>query len=494
MKETAAFTAAAEEKERHRAESAAQAQAQREGDDPSDAPLASASSAPTGSRGERTALLWSRRWDLLATAGNWFIFDAVFYANALFSSEVTKAIIPAPADASDAAAVHEYLQQVATSTLLLALCALPGYAGATVVIDWWGRRRLQLFGLQRSQTHSHPPHTHTHTHTHTVTVSQSSLAQRWQAVLTALVVLRCVCDYVGYAGMCLSYLVCSLALRSATSSAPPSAALFYTLYGLSFFFSNMGPNTTTFVIPAELFPTAIRSTCHGISAASGKLGAALGTVLMPAILDASNHSLSTVMAVSALISAAGFLFTAALSRESQHSDIAAVGESAALGPAAAHPGSSSRHTSAPQLQMAALGGLRSSSSSSHSGMRLSIAQRLRGGRGYTSLQALLKAQAEEEEEDTQAEIALDDDDDDRCAGDEDVVRMDDDGEEDEPTARVDQELVHHQPSSIGRARALGAGVERSAAPMPAGRLASPPPPPISTVAAFDDNDDVADAL
>lgn len=36
---------------------------------------------------------------------------------------------------------------------------------------------------------------------------------------------------------------------------------------------NFGPNTTTFVIPGEIFPTRYRSTADGISAASGKLGA-----------------------------------------------------------------------------------------------------------------------------------------------------------------------------------------------------------------------------
>lgn len=50
------------------------------------------------------------------------------------------------------------------------------------------------------------------------------------------------------------------------------------LYGLIFFFSNFGPNTTTFIIPAELFPTRFRSTCHGISGAAGKLGAIVGIV------------------------------------------------------------------------------------------------------------------------------------------------------------------------------------------------------------------------
>ncbi|XP_047321088.1 low affinity inorganic phosphate transporter 4-like [Impatiens glandulifera] len=51
---------------------------------------------------------------------------------------------------------------------------------------------------------------------------------------------------------------------------------FATLYGLTFFFANFGPNSTTFVLPAELFPTRLRSTCHAISAASGKAGAMVG--------------------------------------------------------------------------------------------------------------------------------------------------------------------------------------------------------------------------
>lgn len=38
----------------------------------------------------------------------------------------------------------------------------------------------------------------------------------------------------------------------------------------------VGPNTTTFVLPAELFPTAWKSTAHGFCAASGKAGAIVG--------------------------------------------------------------------------------------------------------------------------------------------------------------------------------------------------------------------------
>lgn len=51
---------------------------------------------------------------------------------------------------------------------------------------------------------------------------------------------------------------------------------FVVIYSLTFFFANFGPNATTFVVPAEIFPARFRSTCHGISSASGKLGAMVG--------------------------------------------------------------------------------------------------------------------------------------------------------------------------------------------------------------------------
>jgi PHS family inorganic phosphate transporter-like MFS transporter len=51
---------------------------------------------------------------------------------------------------------------------------------------------------------------------------------------------------------------------------------FMALYNVAFFFANAGPNTTTFVAPAELFPARLRCTCHGIAAASGRAGAVLG--------------------------------------------------------------------------------------------------------------------------------------------------------------------------------------------------------------------------
>lgn len=41
-----------------------------------------------------------------------------------------------------------------------------------------------------------------------------------------------------------------------------------------------GANTLTFIIPAEIFPTSYRCTCHGISAAAGKVGSIIALLLV----------------------------------------------------------------------------------------------------------------------------------------------------------------------------------------------------------------------
>jgi PHS family inorganic phosphate transporter-like MFS transporter len=51
------------------------------------------------------------------------------------------------------------------------------------------------------------------------------------------------------------------------------------LYIIGQFLFNAGPNTTTFIVPGECFPTRYRSTGHGISAAMGKIGAIVAQVI-----------------------------------------------------------------------------------------------------------------------------------------------------------------------------------------------------------------------
>jgi MFS family permease len=90
-----------------------------------------------------------------------------------------------------------------------------------------------------------------------------------------------------------------------------NAAPFLALYGISFFFTGFGPNTTTFVYPAELFPVQVRTTGHGISAALGKMGAFAGAFLFPVML-ASSLGIRGTEVVAALVLLAGLALTAFL--------------------------------------------------------------------------------------------------------------------------------------------------------------------------------------
>ena len=54
---------------------------------------------------------------------------------------------------------------------------------------------------------------------------------------------------------------------------------FQAMYFLSSFFNQFGPNAVTFLVAAEVFPTPIRATAHGFSAACGKLGALTAAIL-----------------------------------------------------------------------------------------------------------------------------------------------------------------------------------------------------------------------
>ncbi|CAG8039649.1 unnamed protein product [Penicillium nalgiovense] len=55
-------------------------------------------------------------------------------------------------------------------------------------------------------------------------------------------------------------------------SYPPVVVALYIVGQILF---NFGPNGTTYMIPAEIFPTRYRASCHGISAGAGKLGSIL---------------------------------------------------------------------------------------------------------------------------------------------------------------------------------------------------------------------------
>ncbi|KAB1205348.1 putative inorganic phosphate transporter 1-5 [Morella rubra] len=159
---------------------------------------------------------------LLGTTTTWFLLDIAYYSQNLFQKDIFSAIgwIPKPKSMS---ALDE-LFKIARAQTLIALCGtVPGYWVTVLLIDHIGRFFIQLIGF------------------FFMTVFMFALAipyKHWTQKE----------NHIG----------------------------FVVMYALTFFFANFGPNATTFIVPAEIFPARLRSTCHGISAASGKAGAIVG--------------------------------------------------------------------------------------------------------------------------------------------------------------------------------------------------------------------------
>uniref|UniRef100_A0A0D9W2H8 H(+)/Pi cotransporter n=1 Tax=Leersia perrieri TaxID=77586 RepID=A0A0D9W2H8_9ORYZ len=165
---------------------------------------------------------------LLATTICWFVIDVTFYSLNIFMNDIFMEIGLLPRLDSE---YQHTLQRMTTMTgvcTLITICAtIPGYFFTVAFVDCIGRVKIQLIGFTM------------------MTVFMLCLAipfDQWPKHRNKY----------GFAVMC----------------------------GLIFFFTNFGPNTTTVIIPAEIFPARLRSTCHGISGAVGKIGAIVGVILI----------------------------------------------------------------------------------------------------------------------------------------------------------------------------------------------------------------------
>ncbi|CAN9139204.1 unnamed protein product [Alternaria alternata] len=148
---------------------------------------------------------------LFGTAMSWLLLDVAFYGLGLNSSTVLQAI----GYASGTTLYEKLYNLAAGNAILVCAGAIPGYWLAVATIDTVGRKTLQLAGF---------------------------------TILTIL------------------FIVWGFAYKHLSHHA------MLAIYVLIQLFFNWGPNTTTFIVPGECFPTRYRSTSHGISAGSGKIG------------------------------------------------------------------------------------------------------------------------------------------------------------------------------------------------------------------------------
>ncbi|KAF9012099.1 MFS Git1p-like glycerophosphoinositol permease [Hymenopellis radicata] len=108
----------------------------------------------------------------------------------------------------------------------------------------------------------------------------------WQLLLTTIAlpgvfVGAYLCDIIGRRNTMMigfsGYLVFGLIIGLSYDKITKIVPLFIVFYGLMNSLGNMGPGDMLGLVSAESFPTSIRGTCYGLSAAIGKTGAAVGT-------------------------------------------------------------------------------------------------------------------------------------------------------------------------------------------------------------------------
>jgi PHS family inorganic phosphate transporter-like MFS transporter len=161
-------------------------------------------------------IAYYRQWRfgklLLGTAGSWFFLDIAYYGLGLNNSVILSTI----GYTGGKNMYHVFYNNAVGNLILVCAGAIPGYWVSVATIDTLGRKPIQFMGF---------------------------------AMLTILFVI------IGFAYNQIS----NTALLA--------------LYVLAQFFFNFGPNSTTFIVPGECFPTRYRSTSHGFSAACGKVGA-----------------------------------------------------------------------------------------------------------------------------------------------------------------------------------------------------------------------------
>nr|AHL29283.1 phosphate transporter [Gigaspora margarita] len=199
---------------------------------------------------------WKNGRVLLGTAFSWFALDIAFYGIGLNNNIILQSI----GFLGDGKDPYETLYKASVGNIIIAMLGtVPGYWITVFLIDIWGRRPIQLMGF---------------------------------AVLTILFII----------------------LGVAYSRLMSINWLFILIFTLSQLFSNFGPNVTTFVVPGEVFPTRYRSTGHGLSAASGKLGAIISQVGFFKLKDiggapGSNAFLNWLFVIFAIFMFSGLIVT-----------------------------------------------------------------------------------------------------------------------------------------------------------------------------------------
>ncbi|CAN1297504.1 Low affinity inorganic phosphate transporter 8 [Linum perenne] len=206
---------------------------------------------------------------LLGTTTTWFLLDIAFYSLQLAQKDVYTAS-GLVNKASTMNALEETYQLSKAMNIIALLATVPGYWFTVYFIDKIGRFIIQLVGFLL------------------MAICMAILGVKYH-------------DVRGEKEYC---------VNSEKEFCGGNRLMFTVLFALALFFANFGPNSTTFIIPAEIFPARFRSTCHGMSAAAGKAGAILGAfVVQSSTQSGDSNGIKRAMLGLSVVNLFGFFFT-----------------------------------------------------------------------------------------------------------------------------------------------------------------------------------------
>lgn len=177
---------------------------------------------------------WRHLKTLIGTASCWCLLDVAFYG-----TNLNQSVLLADIGFSTGKTHWDALMKNAVGNLIIAIAGyVPGYFFTVALIEKMGRRWIQIQGFLM------------------VALMFAILAGGYTKL--------------GTAGKFVCFAIAQVSL--------PTYIRRHLLTCVQFFF-NFGPNATTFIIPAEVFPSRVRGFAHGLSAAVGKFGANLSALL-----------------------------------------------------------------------------------------------------------------------------------------------------------------------------------------------------------------------
>eukprot|EP00051_Salpingoeca_urceolata_P016761 m.224672 g.224672 ORF g.224672 m.224672 type:complete len:497 (-) comp18772_c0_seq3:22-1512(-) len=180
---------------------------------------------------------------LVGTGGTWFLYDVSFYGTIVFTPVILTDIFGS-----------DTLFDICWQSIVVTALGVPAILLSIIVLKRRGARSLQI---------------------------------------------------VGFIGMALSFLMLGIMFAATDSNQAHSAK--FALFCLIMFCVQFGPAVGTFVLPTEAYPSDLQSTFHGLSAASAKVGAAVGAFSFPPISGAAG--IAVVLFIQATLSLCGALLT-----------------------------------------------------------------------------------------------------------------------------------------------------------------------------------------